>query len=88
MKEQEQYVREHIVSIAESAFPDNIGNDWLIHDLIVHPGKIEVEVEPIPDNVGYPRFRFFIEFDAPDKPNITECYCLDASGEWDLLFTG
>ncbi len=77
MKEHEQYIRDNISSIAESAFPDNTGNEWLIHKVIRHPDRLEVEVEPVPDDVGYPRFRFFIEFMAPDKPKITECYCLD-----------
>ena len=48
---------------------------------------IEVEVEPRPDDVGYSRFRFIIEFDSPTNPNITYCYCLEDTGEWDLLFT-
>ena len=86
--EQEQYIRENISSIAGEAFPDNMGNEWLIHDLIEHPNKIEVEVEPRPDDVGYSRFRFFIEFKSPTETNITECYCLEDTGEWDLLFTG
>lgn len=87
MNEQEQYIRDNITSIAETAFPDNIGNEWIIHNIIEHPKGIEVEVEPRPDNVGYPRFRFIIEFKTPTEPNITYCYFLEDTGEWDLLFT-
>jgi hypothetical protein len=88
MEEQRQYIRENITHIAEKAFPDNIGNEWFIHNIIEHPKGIEVEVEPIPDDVGYPRFRFIIEFESPNEPNITYCYFLEDTGEWDLLFTG
>ncbi len=88
MKEQEQYIRDNITSIAEEAFPDNIGNEWIIHNILEHPKGIEVEVEPRPDDVGYSRFRFIIEFSASDSAVITYCYCLEDTGEWDLLFTG
>ena len=87
MNEQEQHIRDNITSIAEEVFPDNIGNVWIIHDIIDHPKRIEVEVEPRPDDVGYSRYRFIIEFKGPTKTNITECYCLEETGEWDLLFT-
>jgi hypothetical protein len=50
MKEQEQYIRDNIASIAEEAFPDNIGNEWIIHNILEHPEGIEVEVEPRPSN--------------------------------------
>ena len=85
--EQKQYIRDNITDIAEEAFPDNIGNEWIIHHIIEHPKGIEVEVEPRPEDVGYSRFRFIIEFKTPTAPNITECYSLEESGEWDLLFT-
>jgi hypothetical protein len=88
MKEQEQYIRDNIINIAEKSFPDNIGNEWIIHNIMEHPKGIEVEVEPKPDNVGYTRFRFIIEFKSPTEPNITFCYCLEDTGEWDLMFTG
>ena len=87
MKEQEQYIRDNITSIAETAFPDNIGNEC-IHNILDHPKGIEVEVEPKPDDVGYSKFRFIIEFETPSSPKITYCYCLEDTGEWDLLFTG
>ena len=88
MDEQEQYIRENITSIAEEAFPDNIGIEWIIHNILVHPKGIEVEVEPSSDDLGYSRFRFIIEFKNSDKTNITHCYCLETTGKWDLLFTG
>ncbi len=87
MNEQEQYIRDNITSLAEEVFPDNIGNEWVIHDIVDHPKRIEVEVEPIPDDVGYSRYRFIIEFKSPTATNITECYCLEETGEWDLLST-
>ena len=87
MNDQEQYIRDNISSIAEEAFPDNIGNEWQIHNIIEHPKGIEVEVEPRPDNIGYSRFRFILEFKTPVEPIITYCYFLDETGEWDLLFT-
>lgn len=87
MKELEQFIQENISSIAEEAFPENKDNEWIIHNIIEHPKGIEVEVEPKPDNVGYPRFRFILEFKTPVKPKITYCYFQDETGEWDLLFT-
>ena len=87
MAEQEQYIRDNITSIAEEAFPDNIGNEWIIHNISEHTKGFDVEVEPQPDDVGYSRLRFIIEFATPTTLNITECYSLEESGEWDLLFT-
>lgn len=87
MDEHRQYIRDNIGHIAEKAFPENIGNEWFIHNMIDHPNGLEVEVEPIPDDVGYPRFRFIIEFKTPSEAKITYCYFLEDTGEWDLLFT-
>ena len=87
MNEQEQYILDNITNIAEEAFPDNIGNEWIIHNISEHTRGLDVEVEARPDDIGYPRFRFIIEFKTPTEPNIIECYNLDESGEWDLLFT-
>ncbi len=87
MNEQEQFIRDNITSIAEEAFPDNIGIEWVIHNILDHPKGIEVEVEPRPDDVGYTRFRFILDFKTPTSATITYCYCLEDNGEWDLLFT-
>lgn len=87
IEEQEQYIRDNITSISEDAFPDDVGNVWIIHNIKEHPKGIEVEVEPKPNDVGYSRIRFVIEFKTPNVPNITECYSQEASGEWDILFS-
>ena len=86
-EKQIQYIRDHIAHIAEQAFPDNLGNEWFIHNIIEHPKGIEVEVEPIPDDIGYARLRFIIEFITPEEATISYCYILDDAGEWDLLFS-
>ena len=88
MDKREAYIRENISGIAESAFPDNTGNSWIIHEVLIQDDNLIVEVEPKPDDVGYPRFRFTIVFDTPDHPHIRECHCLNEFGSWGLLFTG
>ncbi len=60
MNEREQFIRDNITSIAEEAFPDDIGIEWVIHNIVDHPKGIEVEVEPRPDDVSYTRFRFIM----------------------------
>ena len=87
MDNREEYIRNNINSIAESAFPDNIGNTWIIHEILEQDKQWLVEVEPQPDDVGYTRFRFTIVFSVPDNPHITECYCLNEFGSWGLLFS-
>ena len=87
MSDQQEYLRNNISVIAETAFPDNIGNEWIIHNITEHEKGLAVEVEPRPNNVGYSRVRFIFQFRKPDRAEIVECHIPDESGEWKLLFT-
>lgn len=86
--EVEDYVRAHVVEIAEDQFPDNVGLQWTVlgfqhrEDL----GLVFVEVEPSPDEVGYPRFQFALQASHAGPPKRVATYCLDA-GHYTLLST-
>jgi hypothetical protein len=86
--EVEDYVRAHVVEIAEDQFPDNVGLQWTVlgfqhrEDL----GLVFVEVEPRPDEVGYPRFQFALQASHAGPPKRVATYCLDA-GHYTLLST-
>ena len=86
--EAEDYIRRHLVRIAEAQFPDNPGLEWAVlgfrhrEDL----GVLLAEVEPRPDEVGYPRFQFAFLV-ASDPPTHVATYCFE-SGRYALLSTG
>ena len=87
MDDREEFLRNNIASIAETAFPDSMGNEWIIHSIMEHEKGLAVEVEPSPNKVGYSRFRLIFQFKQPDRADIIECYVPDESGNWVLLFT-
>ena len=42
----------------------------------VHDGeRTLVEVEPTPDDVGYPRFKLLLGFDTAGRPHCLATYC-------------
>ena len=81
---EETWVREHIVELAESQFPDNRGLDWIIHGLSHRGDLILVEVEPVPDEVGYPRFQLAVAGGRDGEAEVVGVYCLEG-GELTLL---
>jgi hypothetical protein len=87
-REIEDYVRDHLVEIAEEQFPDNVGLRWTLHrfqhreDL----GLVLAEVEPDPSEVGYPRFQFAFRTSGGGPPKHIATYCLDG-GVFTLLST-
>jgi len=84
--DREDYLKTHIVAIAEEAFPDNLGLEWIVRGFVHRGDFTVVEVEPQPDEVGYTRFKLVQSFANPQKPkhNIA-CYCFE-DGKWQLLF--
>lgn len=81
----EDYLRANITSIAEEAFPDNVGLKWNIIGIdrmyeIMYP-----EVAPEPDEVGYSRLKFVVSFADEEAPVEIGCYVLGESG-WTLLY--
>lgn len=84
----EAYVRGHIVELAEEQFPDNKGLQWTVHKF-QHREDVELtfaEVEPHPDEVGYPRFQFAFLTASGGPPKQVATYCLQ-SGKYTLLST-
>jgi hypothetical protein len=82
----EHYVRTRIAEIAEANFPDNPGLQWAVHGFR-HREDLDLifaEVEPHPDEVGYPRFQFGFRRSATGPPKHVATYCLDA-GTYTLM---
>jgi len=84
--EAEHWVRPRIVEIAEENFPDDLGLEWRIHGVRQRGGLLFVEVEPIPAQVGYPRFLFTFTYTDLPAPSHVATYCLEA-GRYSLLST-
>ncbi|NIS74361.1 MAG: hypothetical protein GTO08_03605 [Deltaproteobacteria bacterium] len=80
----EDYVREHIVEIAEENFPDNPGLEWNIHGFEYRDGLTIVEVEPEPDEAGYSRFKFVVSSPKGGDVEVDAIYCLK-DGVYSLL---
>jgi len=75
--EVESWVRANITEIAEAHFPDNPGLEWRIHQLGHRDGLLFTEVEPTPDEVGYPRFQFVFSVAGASEADHIATYCLD-----------
>ena len=73
----ENYAQEHIVEIAEMQFPDNTGLEWIIHGFEHRDDFTYVEVEPVPQEVGYPRFKFVLTPARAGGAVAIATYCLE-----------
>ncbi|MBW2236372.1 MAG: hypothetical protein JRG85_13360 [Deltaproteobacteria bacterium] len=60
-----------------SPTPDNPGLEWRIHQLGHRNGLLFTEVEPTPDEVGYPRFQFVFSVAGASEADHIATYCLD-----------
>ncbi|MCF6158585.1 MAG: hypothetical protein E3K32_08415 [wastewater metagenome] len=70
--EREVFMKDSIVRLTESAFPDIQGIQWNILSFD-HKGQVtHVEAEPTPASLEYPRFKFIISFKNPEMPRIIE----------------
>lgn len=73
-------------AIGEEHFPDNPGVIWdVVGTSSDAEGRALVEVQPTPDEVGYPRFTFLVEC-SDDDPELVATYALDG-GAYVLLST-
>lgn len=70
---------------AYTVFPDNPDVDWAVLDVAEAEGGVLVELQPTPDEVGYPRFRFLYGCDG-DDPVRFATYALE-DGAFVLLAT-
>lgn len=82
----ETFVRDHVTDIGRTAFPDNPDVQWLVHGFTHRPEFVLAEVEPQPDEVGYPRFQLGFVSIRGEAPQHIATYCLE-DGEYTLLST-
>jgi len=83
-QDREQYLRDHIVTIAEEMFPDDIGIEWLIHGFDHKKSLSYVEVEPVPNSDDCDRFKFAISFANPNSPETMAVHARE-DGHYSLL---
>jgi hypothetical protein len=80
------WVRANISGIAEAHFPDNPGLEWRILQLEHRDGLLFAELEPTPDEVGYPRFQFAFSRGSESEASHIATYCLEGDS-YTLLST-
>ena len=81
----EEWINANINEIGREAFPDNLEETWTVID-IQHDSDVSVvEAEATPATVGYPRFKFVMDFTNPTRPTNRACHALEGA-EWSLLF--
>jgi hypothetical protein len=85
-KSREEWATANINAIGRTSFPDDDEVTWKILAFQHDPATSEVEAEATPATVGYPRFKFILEFSDPGNPKDTDCYALEGE-EWTLLFS-
>jgi len=86
MRDDVDEVRDILQSVAEEAFPDDVGVQWHVREITQQAGFYCVEAEPVPATVGYPRFRFVLGRTQSGELGDFGCYCLD-KGVRRLLYT-
>lgn len=82
----EAFLKDNIVRLAETEFPNNKGIQWNILSFEHKAHLTYVEVEPAPATVGYPRFKFAVSFKNPETPRVIGTYCFK-DGQYSLLST-
>jgi hypothetical protein len=82
----EAFLKDNIVRLAETEFPDNKGIQWNILSFEHKAHLTHVEVESTPATVGYPRFKFAVSFKNPETPRVIGIYCFK-DGQYSLLST-
>lgn len=74
-------------ALALEKFPDNPDVEWSVVDATLdEEGRAVVEIEPAPDEVGYPAFRMVSVCEGDGEPVLLGTYALDGD-TWLLLFT-
>lgn len=80
------WIRQNATELGREWFPDNPDVEWVVHGIVHGPDLVLAEVEPRPDEVGYPRFKFgFLSKDGA-APMLVAVYCLEG-GAYLLLAT-
>jgi hypothetical protein len=74
--QRELFLKENIVRLAESQFPNNKGLQWNIISMEHKVHLTYVEAEPVPANLDYPRFKFNVSFKDPASPRVIGMFCL------------
>ena len=82
----ELFLKDNIVRLADAEFPDNKGIQWNILGFEHKAHLTNVEVEPTPATVGYPRFKFVVSFKNPEMPRVIGIFCFK-DGQYSLLST-
>ena len=87
MQARDGFIKDNIQAIGVDSFPDNTDVTWNIRR-VWHEGDFSmVEAEPTPPTVGYPSFRFVLQFvGGASQGVVAGCYALTKAG-WSLLFT-
>jgi len=86
LKSRERLIRDQIDDVGRESFPDDGDVSWNIRKMTHHGVFSIVEVEPVPDTVGYPRFEFVLHFLAEESLEVVGCYCWSHE-RWELLFS-
>jgi len=86
MSAREPVIRQRLQAIGLESFPDDTDVTWRLLGIVDAGAFSIVEAAPEPDTVGYPRFRFVLDFPSPDTPRVVGCYCWERGGRWGLLF--
>lgn len=75
-EKRELFLKDNIVRLAEAEFPGSKGIQWNILGLEHKAHLTHAEVEPVPANLDYPRFKFVVSFKDPEMPRIIGMLCL------------
>ncbi len=71
----ELFLKDNILRLAETEFPNNKGIQWNILGFEHKAHLTHVEVEPVPANLDYPRFKFVVSFKNPEMPRVIGMFC-------------
>lgn len=84
-RERENFIKSNLLAWGRESFPDNPDVNWPVGRFQHSNDYSYVESEPHPPEVGYPRFKFVVDFRDADKPEVVGCYAQESS-EWFLQF--
>ncbi len=82
----EVFLKDNIARLAEAEFPDNKGIQWNILSIEHKAHLANVEAEPVPPTLAYPRYKFVISFKDQKTPRIIGIFCYK-DGQYSPLST-
>lgn len=80
----ELFLKDTIAQLAQTEFPQNKGIQWNILSFEHKAHLTNVEVEPTPATLDYPRYKFVVSFKNPETPRIIGMSCFK-DGQYHLL---